>query len=67
MSPSAEVPSGLRQRADGTVACWRGEGHDDDFDGRRRRLKFAMTREMVIADGLNVVLQVGEWARLRPS
>ena len=29
MSPLAEVPSGLRQRADGSLACWWGEGHDD--------------------------------------
>ena len=25
----SEVPDGLRQRADGTLACWWGEGHDD--------------------------------------
>ena len=59
MSPSAEGPSGLRQRADGTVACWRGEGHDDDFDAQRRQLKFAMTRDMVIADDLNAVPHFG--------
>lgn len=29
MSQPADVPSGLRARADGTLACWWGEGHDD--------------------------------------
>ena len=26
---TAEVPEGLRRRADGSLACWWGEGHDD--------------------------------------
>lgn len=29
MSQPAAVPEGLRRRADGTLACWWGEGHDD--------------------------------------
>ena len=29
MTQPAEVPSGLRRRIDGTLACWWGEGHDD--------------------------------------
>ncbi|WP_420621649.1 DNA-3-methyladenine glycosylase I [Candidatus Poriferisodalis sp.] len=29
MTQPAEVPSGLRRRTDGTLACWWGEGHDD--------------------------------------
>ena len=29
MKRPAEVPEGLRRRADGTLACWWGEGHDD--------------------------------------
>ncbi|MXY03012.1 MAG: DNA-3-methyladenine glycosylase I [Acidimicrobiales bacterium] len=29
MSQAPDVPSGLRARADGTFACWWGEGHDD--------------------------------------
>ena len=29
MSQTAELPEGLRQRADGSLACWWGEGHDD--------------------------------------
>lgn len=29
MSRPAAVPEGLRRRADGTLACWWGEGHDD--------------------------------------
>ena len=29
MNPPVDVPSGLRQRGDGTLACWWGEGHDD--------------------------------------
>ena len=29
MSRPVEVPDGLRQRDDGTLACWWGEGHDD--------------------------------------
>ncbi|WP_419931015.1 DNA-3-methyladenine glycosylase I [Candidatus Poriferisodalis sp.] len=29
MSRAAEVPEGLRRRADGSLACWWGEGHDD--------------------------------------
>lgn len=29
MSQAADAPSGLRARADGTFACWWGEGHDD--------------------------------------
>ncbi len=29
MSQPAAAPEGLRRRADGTLACWWGEGHDD--------------------------------------
>ncbi|MXZ14950.1 MAG: DNA-3-methyladenine glycosylase I [Acidimicrobiales bacterium] len=29
MNQTADVPEGLRQRADGLLACWWGEGHDD--------------------------------------
>ncbi|WP_323673501.1 DNA-3-methyladenine glycosylase I [Candidatus Poriferisodalis multihospitum] len=29
MSQTTEVPEGLRRRADGSLACWWGEGHDD--------------------------------------
>ena len=29
MNQPAAVPEGLRRRADGTLACWWGEGHDD--------------------------------------
>jgi len=29
MNQTAEVPEGLRRRADGSLACWWGEGHDD--------------------------------------
>ena len=29
MSQPDAVPEGLRRRADGTLACWWGEGHDD--------------------------------------
>lgn len=29
MNQPADVPPGLRARADGTLACWWGEGHDD--------------------------------------
>ena len=29
MTPDGEVPDGLLRRADGTLACWWGEGHDD--------------------------------------
>lgn len=29
MNQPADVPAGLRARADGTLACWWGEGHDD--------------------------------------
>ncbi|MXV87617.1 MAG: DNA-3-methyladenine glycosylase I [Acidimicrobiales bacterium] len=29
MSQTTELPEGLRQRADGSLACWWGEGHDD--------------------------------------
>jgi DNA-3-methyladenine glycosylase I len=29
VNPPAEVASGLRQRGDGTLACWWGEGHAD--------------------------------------
>lgn len=29
MNQAAEVPEGLRRRADGSLACWWGEGHDD--------------------------------------
>ncbi len=29
MNQQAAVPEGLRRRADGTLACWWGEGHDD--------------------------------------
>ncbi|WP_419945309.1 DNA-3-methyladenine glycosylase I [Candidatus Poriferisodalis sp.] len=29
MSRADELPEGLRQRADGSLACWWGEGHDD--------------------------------------
>ncbi|WP_428117101.1 DNA-3-methyladenine glycosylase I [Candidatus Poriferisodalis sp.] len=29
MNEPAEVPPGLRRRANGTQACWWGEGHDD--------------------------------------
>ncbi|WP_419554309.1 DNA-3-methyladenine glycosylase I [Candidatus Poriferisodalis sp.] len=29
MTQPVSVPSGLRRRTDGTLACWWGEGHDD--------------------------------------
>ena len=29
MNQAADVPEGLRRRADGLLACWWGEGHDD--------------------------------------
>jgi len=29
VSQTTEVPEGLRRRADGSLACWWGEGHDD--------------------------------------